>query len=87
MPGFRGTARIRALRSGVTFLPGNSLQRELRQGEVVAIPLADRVLNQYSMDFGVLAGHYLPTTISQFLTILDLELGTARDRARRKKAY
>jgi hypothetical protein len=36
------------------------------------------------MDFGVLAGRYLPTTISQFLTILDLEFG-ARDRSRRPK--
>jgi DNA-binding transcriptional LysR family regulator len=78
----RGFARSGA---GVTFLPGNSFQRELRQGEVVSIPLADRLLNHCSMDFGVLAGRYLPTTISQFLTILDIEF-SARDRSKRKIA-
>jgi DNA-binding transcriptional LysR family regulator len=78
----RGFARSGA---GVTFLPGNSFQREIRQGEAVSIPLADRLLNQCSMDFGVLAGRYLPTTISQFLTLLDLEFSAARDRPRRQK--
>jgi DNA-binding transcriptional LysR family regulator len=78
----RGFARSGA---GVTFLPGNSFQRELRQGEVVSIPLADRLLNHCSMDFGVLAGRYLPTTISQFLTMLDVEFN-ARDRPKRKIA-
>ncbi len=76
----RGFARSGA---GVTFLPGNSFQREIRQGEVVSIPLADRALNQCSMDFGVLAGRYLPTTISQFLTLLDAEF-SGRDRPKRK---
>jgi hypothetical protein len=52
---------------------------------VVSIPLADRALNQCSMDFGVLAGRYLPTTISQFLTILDVEF-SVRDRPKRKIA-
>lgn len=78
----RGFARSGA---GVTFLPGNSFQRELRQGEVVSIPLADRVLNQCSMDFGVLAGRHLPATISQFLSMLDVEFN-ARDRPKRKTA-
>jgi DNA-binding transcriptional LysR family regulator len=78
----RGFARSGA---GVTFLPGNSFQRELRQGEVVSIPLADRALNQCSMDFGVLAGRHLPATISQFLSILDVEF-SARDRPKRKTA-
>jgi DNA-binding transcriptional LysR family regulator len=79
----RGFARSGA---GVTFLPGNSFQREIRRGEAVSIPLADRRLNQCSMDFGMLAGRYLPATISRFLTILDFEFGAARDRPKRQKS-
>ncbi len=86
------TNSIEALRgfvrsgAGVTFLPGNSFQREIRQGEAVSIPLADRLLNQCSMDFGVLAGRYLPTAISQFLTLLDLEFSASQERPRRRRA-
>lgn len=77
----RGFARSGA---GVTLLPGMSFQREIRQGEVVSIPISDRALNQCSMDLGVLAGRHLPTTISQFLTILDLEF-SAQGRAAASK--
>jgi hypothetical protein len=38
------------------------------------------------MDFGVLAGRYLPTAISQFLTLLDLEFSASQERPRRRKA-
>lgn len=71
----RGFARSGA---GITMLPGMSYQREIRQGEIVAIPISDRALNQCSMDISVLAGRHLPTTISQFLSTLDLELSSSR---------
>jgi DNA-binding transcriptional LysR family regulator len=77
----RGFARSGA---GLTLLPGMSFQREIRQGEIVSIPISDRALNQCSIDLGVLAGRYLPTTISQFLTMLDLQF-SAPDGPRRQR--
>lgn len=71
----RGFARSGA---GVTFLPGMSFQRELRHGEVVAIPLADRVLNQCSIDIGVLVDRHLPATIAAFVAMLSREFAKRR---------
>ena len=77
----RGFARSGA---GITMLPGMSFQREIRQGEIVAIPISDRALNQCSMDISVLAGRHLPIAISQFLGLLDSELMSAKP-SRRKQ--
>lgn len=71
----RGFARSGA---GVTMLPGRSVQREIRQGEVIAVPISDRALNQCSMDVSVLAGRHLPTAISQFLAVLERELVSSK---------
>lgn len=76
----RGFARSGA---GITMLPGMSYQREIRQGEIVAIPISDRALNQCSMDISVLAGRHLPTTIVQFLSALDLEMNASKALRRR----
>lgn len=75
----RGFARSAA---GITMLPGMSFQREVRQGEVIAIPISDRALNQCSMDISVLADRHLPTTIAQFLAVLDSELMSSKIRRR-----
>lgn len=78
------TNSIEALRgfvrsgAGVTMLPGMSFQREVRRGEVAAVPISDRALNQCSMDISVLAGRHLPAAISQFLGILENELMSTR---------
>ena len=77
----RGFARSGA---GVTMLPGMSFLREIRQGEIVAIPISDRALNQCSMDISVLAGRHLPTAISQFISHLDVEFMSAKP-SRRKQ--
>lgn len=79
----RGFARSAA---GVTMLPGMSFQREIRQGEIVGIPISDRALNQCSMDISVLAGRHLPTAISQFLSLLDNELMSAKAHGRMRGA-
>lgn len=75
----RGFARSKA---GVTLLPGMSVQREVREGDVVAIPISDRALNQCSMDISVLAGRDLPTVIAEFLALLEQELMTVKQRGR-----
>ncbi len=71
----RGFARAGA---GITLLPGMSFQREVRFGEVVAIPIADRALNQCSMDISVLAGRHIPATIQHFVSALELEFNAAK---------
>lgn len=82
------TNSIEALRGfarsgmGVTMLPGMSFQRDIRHGEVAAVPITDRALNQCSMDVSVLVGRRLPAAISQFLALLDNELTSARAAAR-----
>lgn len=75
----RGFARSNA---GVTLLPGMSVQREVRAGDVLAVPISDRALNECSMDLSVLAGRTLPTAVSEFLALLERELTTARQRLR-----
>ncbi len=83
------TNSIEALRGfarsgvGITMLPGMSYQREVRAGEVVAVAITDRALNQCSMDISVLAGRRLPTAISQFLSRLERELGQFKASRRR----
>jgi len=71
----RGFARSGA---GLTMLPGMSYQREIRSGEIVAVPISDRALNQCSMDVSVLTGRHLPSAITQFLAALDKEALAAR---------
>ena len=79
----RGFARSGA---GVAMLPGMSFQREVRQGEIIAIPISDRALNQCSMDISVLAGRHLPVGISQFLALLDNELMKAKPHRRKRNS-
>lgn len=75
----RGFARSNA---GLALLPGIAFQRELRQGEVVAVPLSDRALNQCSIDITVLAGRHLPSAIAEFLVVLDHEITSDTKRGR-----
>ena len=76
----RGFARAGA---GITLLPGMSYQRDSRAGDVVAVPITDRALNQCSMDVSVLAGRRLPAAISQFLALLVRELSHFKSSRRR----
>lgn len=82
------TNSIEALRGfaragmGVTMLPGMSFQREIRHGDVVAIPISDRALNQCSMDVSVLAGRQLTAAITHFVAMLDQQLTSFKSRPR-----
>lgn len=78
------TNSIEALRgfarsgSGITFLPRLSVRREIEAGQVVAIPLTDRDLQQATVDVCVLKGRTLPTAAEGFLNHLQAVLPTHR---------
>jgi DNA-binding transcriptional LysR family regulator len=70
----RGFARSGA---GVSMLPSNSFQREIRLNLVAGIPITDRALNQCSMDISVLSGRRLPAAVTEFLAVLERGIANA----------
>lgn len=78
------TNSIEALRgfarsgSGITYLPRLSVKREIEAGQVVAIPMTDRDLQQATIDVCVLKGRTLPTAAGGFLHHLLAILPTQR---------
>jgi DNA-binding transcriptional LysR family regulator len=78
------TNSIEALRGfarsgcGITYLPRLTVKRELEAGQVVAVPLTDRELQQATVDVCVLKGRTLPTAAAGFLNHLHATLPTLR---------
>lgn len=71
----RGFARLGC---GITYLPRLSVKREIEAGQVVAIPLTDRDLQQATVDVCVLKGRTLPAAAKGFLNHLHATLPTQR---------
>ncbi len=78
------TNSIEALRGfarsgcGITYLPRLSVKREIEAGQVVAVPLTDRDLQQATIDVCVLKGRTLPAAAKGFLHHLQEILPTQR---------
>lgn len=78
------TNSIEALRGfarsgcGITYLPRLSVKREIETGQVVAIPMTDRDLQQATVDVCILKGRTLPTAAAGFLHHLQAILPTQR---------
>lgn len=64
--------------SGITFLTRLSVKRELESGVVAAVPMADRDLQQSTIDVCVLKGRALPTAAAGFLHHLERTLQVLR---------
>lgn len=78
------TNSIEALRGfarsgcGITYLPRLSVKREIEAGQIVAIPMTDRDLQQATVDVCILKGRTLPTAAAGFLHHLQAILPTQR---------
>lgn len=78
------TNSIEALRGfarsgcGITYLPRLSVKREIEAGQVVAIPMTDKDLQQATIDVCVLKGRTLSTAATGFLHHLQAILPTRR---------
>ncbi|MBL6618694.1 MAG: LysR family transcriptional regulator, partial [Reyranella sp.] len=78
------TNSIEALRGfarsgcGITYLPRLTVKREIKAGQVVAVPLTDRELQQATVDVCVLKSRTLPTAAAGFLNHLHATLPTLR---------
>jgi len=71
----RGFARSN---SGITFLTKLSVKRELEAGQLVAIPLSDRELQQANIEVCVLKDRTLPAATERFLNHLRRTLPQTR---------
>lgn len=78
------TNSIEALRGfarsgcGITYLPRLSVKRELEAGQVVAVPMTDRDLQQATIDVCVLKDRTLPAAAQGFLRHLEATLPVHR---------
>lgn len=60
-------ASFARLKMGVAFLPFFAIRREVEEGRLVAIPVADRAAKRTSADLIVHAGRRLPVAAEEFL--------------------
>jgi DNA-binding transcriptional LysR family regulator len=71
-------ASFARLKMGVAFLPFFAVRREVEEGRLVAIPLADRAARHTSVDLIVHAGRRLPVAAEEFLTHIQAVLKRLR---------
>lgn len=69
--------------NGITFLSRLSAVDSLRSGELVAVPIRDRIVNKATIDAITHASHQLPIAAEAFLRFLQGELQSLRDRSLR----